>query len=379
MKGLDNSSGVEVMPELKSKYSDKELYFTDGGSGRSPSYPAADWFNSVQSELLNVVKSAGLIPDKQKLNQLTDAINTILNNGLDKKFDKTGGSLTGILAAQKEVSSSFDGSLLALITADKSRGPHIAARFEASGAVTRHNMPANGGTLAQLGDGGIISTASHKDANAIEVTTFTASDGDSTNFFANFQPAISVKRPGGATGTGFILQIQGNGASEIAFRQRSNDIWRGWHKFLTEANTTKDANGFVRTGTATALTTGNVVQSTGSSTTSVMSQKAVVDAIVAVKTLGDGQKWTDVTSSRQSGVNYINSTGRTIALFVCTLGANAASGIVITVDGVVCSRFGVGGNSGDFSRQSNGYAIIPSGSAYRVTATGGIDTWSELR
>ncbi|WP_140182672.1 hypothetical protein [Providencia stuartii] len=307
------------------------------------------------------------------------ATNTALNNGLGLKFDKTGGSLTGYLSAQKEVSSNFDGSLLSLITSDKTRGPHIAARRDASSAVTRHNMPEKNGTLAQIGDGGIVSTESYKDANAIEVTTFAASDGDSTNFFALFQPAISVKRPGGATGTGFVLQIQGDGTTEIAFRQRSNDVWRGWYKFLTEANTTKDANGFVRTGTATALITSQVAQSTGSSTANVMSQKAVTDAIAAVKTLGDGQKWTDVTSGRQSGVNYTNSTGRTIALFVCTPSANASSSIVITVDNVVCSRFGVGGNSNDFSRQSSGHAIIPAGSTYRVIAAGGIDVWSELR
>lgn len=307
------------------------------------------------------------------------ATNAELKKGLDEKFDKTGGSLTGYLSAQKEVSSNFDGGLISLISSDKIRGPHIAARRETNSPVTRHNMPEKSGTLAQIGDGGIVSTVSYKDANAIEVTTFAASDGDSINFFGLYAPIISVKRPGGSTGTGFVLQIQGNGTNEIAYRQRVNDIWRGWYKFLTEANTTKDANGFVRTGTATALITNQVAQSAGSSTTNVMSQKAVTDAVAAVKTLGDGQKWTDVTSGRQSGVNYTNSTGRTIALFVCTPSANASSSIVITVDNVVCSRFGVGGNYNDFSRQSSGHAIIPAGSTYRVVAAGGIDAWSELR
>ncbi len=77
-----------------------------------------------------------------------------MDKQLDGKFDKAGGSLTGYVAAQKEVSSNFDGALLSLITSDKVRGPHIAARREASGAVTRHNMPDAGGTLMQVGDYG---------------------------------------------------------------------------------------------------------------------------------------------------------------------------------------------------------------------------------
>lgn len=307
------------------------------------------------------------------------ATNPALKNGLDGKFDKTGGSLTGYLSAQKEVSSNFDGSLLSLITSDKSRGPHIAARRDANRAVTRHNMPEKSGKLAQIGDGGIVSTESYKDANSIEVTTFAASDVDSKNFFALYQPAISVKRKGGSTGTGFILQIQGDGYNEIAYRQRTNDVWRGWYKFLTEANTTKDANGFVRTGTATALITSQVAQGTGSSTNNVMSQKAITAAIAAVKTLGDRQKWTDVKAQRQSGVTYTNTTGRAIALSVSTIGAHASSHVDIYVDNVLCSRNNIGGNANaEFTRHSIGYAIIPTGSSYRVAASS-LASWTELR
>ncbi|WP_420173410.1 tail fiber domain-containing protein [Citrobacter freundii] len=59
------------MPPVKDTVSLEQLYFTEGGGGTSPSYPGADWFNIVQSELMNIVFAAGLDPDKHSLNQIT--------------------------------------------------------------------------------------------------------------------------------------------------------------------------------------------------------------------------------------------------------------------------------------------------------------------
>lgn len=81
MYALDNNSGVVVMPEIKSQSfsPDEPRWFTEGGNGTAPSYPGADWFNIVQGELLNVVKSAGVMPDKNALNQLSIAIQSMIN------------------------------------------------------------------------------------------------------------------------------------------------------------------------------------------------------------------------------------------------------------------------------------------------------------
>lgn len=88
---LDNKSGVPVMPPLSDEFSSTELFFTEGGSGVNPSWPGAAWFNIVQSELLNVVKAAGLDPEKHTLNQITTALNKMflsrVNPGADIKAD----------------------------------------------------------------------------------------------------------------------------------------------------------------------------------------------------------------------------------------------------------------------------------------------------
>ncbi|AKD37521.1 putative variable tail fiber protein [Pasteurella multocida subsp. multocida OH4807] len=82
MYALDNDSGVQTMPEVKSKQfnHNEPRWFTEGGNGVAPSYPGADWFNIVQAELLGVLKAGGINPDKANLNQLTLAIQQVVQN-----------------------------------------------------------------------------------------------------------------------------------------------------------------------------------------------------------------------------------------------------------------------------------------------------------
>lgn len=88
---IDNNSGIPVMPPVRSKFSDIPLFFTEGGNGVSPTWPGADWFNIVQSELLNIVIAAGLEPDKFALNQISLSLNALFLNrkspGADIKND----------------------------------------------------------------------------------------------------------------------------------------------------------------------------------------------------------------------------------------------------------------------------------------------------
>lgn len=82
MYALDNSSGVTVMPPVKSQQyqHDAPRWFTEGGNGIAPSYPGADWFNIVQAELLGVLSAAKITPEKNELNQLASAIKQIILN-----------------------------------------------------------------------------------------------------------------------------------------------------------------------------------------------------------------------------------------------------------------------------------------------------------
>ncbi|HCR2154452.1 TPA: hypothetical protein OND32_002378 [Enterobacter asburiae] len=88
---IDNKSGVTVMPPVKEKLSDNPLFFTEGGNGVPPSWPGADWFNIVQTELLNILITAGIPPEKANHEQLTEALKKLFlsrqNPGLDISED----------------------------------------------------------------------------------------------------------------------------------------------------------------------------------------------------------------------------------------------------------------------------------------------------
>ncbi|MGO1309414.1 MAG: tail fiber domain-containing protein [Kluyvera intermedia] len=71
---IDNKSGVTVMPPTKETLSETPLFFTEGGNGVPPSWPGADWFNIVQSELLNILKEADIEPDKTTNTQISAAL-----------------------------------------------------------------------------------------------------------------------------------------------------------------------------------------------------------------------------------------------------------------------------------------------------------------
>lgn len=98
--------------------------------------------------------------------------------------------------------------------------------------------------------------------------------------------------------------------------------------------------------------------------------------------LGQDQTWQNVTSSRELGTTYTNTTGR--AIFVAVRSNRVGEGggnIVLNVSGITVSSF----DSGQVSMMST-YpfytvcAIVPSGNTYYVSSGGaGVNVWMELR
>lgn len=90
--------------------------------------------------------------------------------------------------------------------------------------------------------------------------------------------------------------------------------------------------------------------------------------------IGVGQTWQNVTSSRTKGTTYTNSTGKPI--MVMAIGAYESAGnqtLSITVDGVAMSvGFATGYGGTPMS------VIVPNGSSYVVTYGANL-TWFELR
>ncbi|MBZ9527435.1 phage tail protein [Escherichia coli] len=80
---VDNPTGVPVMPPVAAELSKTTLYFTEGGNGIPPTYPGSDWFNIIQSELLEILRQANIKPDKNTTNQIMTALKKlfITNSG----------------------------------------------------------------------------------------------------------------------------------------------------------------------------------------------------------------------------------------------------------------------------------------------------------
>lgn len=88
MYHLDNTSGVPEMPEPKEQQSISPRWFGESLEHGGISWPGADWFNTVQAEMLNLIAAAGLKPDKKSYDQLSQAIPILGDAGLRKEIDK---------------------------------------------------------------------------------------------------------------------------------------------------------------------------------------------------------------------------------------------------------------------------------------------------
>ncbi|WP_314188540.1 phage tail protein [Yersinia massiliensis] len=113
MYGLDNPSGISVMPTIAPAVSPSPLWFTEGGAGQAVSYPGQDWYNMFQAEHLNVLADAGIVPVKSDLTQLSKAIKKLISDG-NAGFLKTSNNLSEIKTAGAAAMAAAVGNIGAL-------------------------------------------------------------------------------------------------------------------------------------------------------------------------------------------------------------------------------------------------------------------------
>ncbi len=97
------------------------------------------------------------------------------------------------------------------------------------------------------------------------------------------------------------------------------------------------------------------------------------NAATASNALGYNQTWQDVTASRAASTTYTNSTGRPI--FISVRMEQDDGTLNLTVDGLMIGRTGYTAGPVNYTLT----AIVPAGSTYLVTTTGGTLFWYELR
>ena len=101
--------------------------------------------------------------------------------------------------------------------------------------------------------------------------------------------------------------------------------------------------------------------------------KAWVEVATSANSLGQGQTWKNLTSSRATGVNYTNTTGRHILVIIS--GSRSTGRGWCVLDGVEINYCGTGATASGWGSAT---FIVPHGSVYQA-ATGSVSTWLELR
>ena len=91
--------------------------------------------------------------------------------------------------------------------------------------------------------------------------------------------------------------------------------------------------------------------------------------------LGVGQTWQNLTSSRALGVTYTNSTGKPIAVSITLDDRRGVYDYLVFVNGVLVINVWDYGAPG----AEDSFFIVPTGAAYAISTGNTIRLWSELR
>ncbi|EPL8093570.1 hypothetical protein PN925_001239 [Morganella morganii] len=406
----------DLMPPINTP--DSAFHDGDPTTGQLGTIVTALWLNNVQSatrdvqlEIKNVLAKAGIQPDPKKTNQLAEAISQIIgsgnyastayvDNGLNKKIDKA--SISGVLGNDNSKVPSLN-----LLTTELGK-KQPAGNYAPAGDYAT-NTALNDGLNKKFDKNNISQTAG---PSTIHVMSQDAST-------KNFQPkgdylkagsfgfggeAITVPVGNGYNGISQTSVVRGSGvpgsppdslawggilhlqresgrATQIGFwkgniglRSQLAGVWDDdWIFAYTQANTTKDPSGFIRvSGAAIALTTNNVVQNTGLSTTNIMSQKAITDSLIGI-----GQAWENVTSQRKFGVTYTNTNSKPIFVSITQNSSGTTTSMDVKINGVLIARPSTAAGA----TRNSVYFIVPVGGSYLIDNTGttSIEVWAEMK
>jgi len=233
--------------------------------------------------------------------------------------------------------------------------------------------------VAALGDFVTEANALATDVNAKQVTASAAAVTAAEEADAAAASAASAIAAPGTSATSATSLSVGTGAKSLTV-ETGKDLVVGMKVIIasTAAPTT------YMYGTITAYTSGTgalevtVEYSSGSGTIAAWTVSLTGPW---VQSLGEGQEWTNVSSSRELGVTYTNSTGRAIMVAVSLYMSSetAQSGGVMLVNGATVAQTLQKGSS--TLHYETLTTVVPAGATYRVNGSGTASksTWKELR
>nr|ELR5201275.1 hypothetical protein [Providencia rettgeri] len=267
------------------------------------------------------------------------ATNTALNNGLNQKFNVSGGQVTGaVIAPSFTVKYGNIKNVANLYSPQTESGLAYFQYSNDNSWLGRLEVPRiEAGTIGRL----ISNIDLEQGTNTSSITVY--KDG-------SYYPILRLMRSDGAA---IYIEAKPDEQPSLAQLYRRN------------------AAGQIEYNISFPKRTGTLAIGGDSYT------KAESDSLM----IGLNQKWIDVKSSRAKGMTYTNTTGKPIMVAVSVLLIGSGSGLssTMTIDNVDFVFKGGGIDSSGGWKASAISMIIPANSKYKLESVGQIDSWVELR
>ncbi|HEQ1857022.1 TPA: hypothetical protein VEO38_000523 [Providencia alcalifaciens] len=347
MYGLDNQSGVNVMPALAPVKSLTPLWFTEGGSGLAPSYPGQDWFNMVQAEMLAVLTAGGVRPEKGKLNQLAEAIGKLIGSAGYQpdgySYSKVESNLKfqpiGNYAPAGNYASSDYFSTIGTYSMMESPNHKYRLVIHDDGRVSAHDNTNGGAAIFGFSQAGEMTVGS---IPASRVTGLVVNElGQSTT------QVISQRT---ATNSFALSEFFGSGFADSWMKTPNK---KNFIQILDDGNTNIVSNGNYNFTISPngEITNGNI---SASRVTGLFSQ------------------YTNVKSQRSHGTTYTNPNNKPLFVVIGLDNGNGSLDVYVNNEQI----YTTGNTSGGITRMS-AFFIVPPRGTYRTVSVVGFNTWSE--
>ncbi|AJJ59726.1 phage tail protein [Yersinia pseudotuberculosis] len=116
---------MQKIGDIPNTRADSNGEFTDGNvaAGVPPTILPAEWFNTIQRELMSILSAADIEADSEEFDQISRAILKLVSNGIDaNKFLKTDNNLSEIAAAGPNAVLAAITNLNLLTTVNRANG-----------------------------------------------------------------------------------------------------------------------------------------------------------------------------------------------------------------------------------------------------------------
>ena len=352
----------------------------DPATGKLGTRVPAEWLQTTEDslksltlEMLEVLKSAGINPNELNNTQVRDAIQKMILSRVINYND-----IQGRPVVKDSLGDDRNNPASQRVVNDVNRAASTAQK-SANNAHALAQTKQDKLTFVGRGPEVMREGAYGLGYRGVDPDDLISGEKTSFYYWRDNKPEFEVGDiPGFSTGllisgsvaNASLLVIDTNNGEAYTLGKGAS-TWRKPRKHYDDANTSIDSSGFLRTsGNKETFTKDLVSQSTGSSTTNVMSQKAVTDRLNSIESghgLGYGQTWVNVTGQRSTDTIYTNNTNKPIFVFIRLGGA--ANDVLIDGNIVV--------GKGSTASHVNSTFIVPSGSTYMTK--GPFTHWSELR